>query len=209
MSTQYLSTGGTNPGSTSKVGVVNNPKAPQVLHLRETPSLNARVLGHYYNGKQVNILGSTGSWYKVRVDGMTGYMLKQYVRVGGSPPVAPVKPVDPFEPIDGASYDAWLKNPNGGTKVNIRALPSTSGAVMMTLPVGTRVTVLGLNASWAKIAIAGGTGYVNRNFLAMSIGMVDPNPPSVTMPPASEATTPYPQPTAAPSPAATELPIDG
>ena len=67
MSTAYLNFGGSqNTSVAGKVAVVNNPKATQVLNLRETASLDARVLSYYRNGAKVTILSSTGAWYKVK-----------------------------------------------------------------------------------------------------------------------------------------------
>ena len=70
MSTAYLNFGGSSSGNqgthVGKVAVVNNPKATQVLNLRETASLDARVLSYYRNGAKVTILSNNGTWYKVK-----------------------------------------------------------------------------------------------------------------------------------------------
>ena len=63
---------------------MKNPGANQVLLLRETASTDARVLGYYRNGTAVTILGESGSFYKVSVDGKTGYMMKKFISVVGS-----------------------------------------------------------------------------------------------------------------------------
>ena len=70
MASQYLSAsqssgGGTSTSGYPKTGVVNNPGANQVLLLRETASTDARVLGYYRNGTSVQLLGESGSFYKV------------------------------------------------------------------------------------------------------------------------------------------------
>ena len=77
MSTAYLNFGGGSSGNqgthVGKVAVVNNPKATQVLNLRETASLDARVLSYYRNGAKVTILSNNGTWYKVKTaDGKVG-----------------------------------------------------------------------------------------------------------------------------------------
>ncbi len=107
MSSRYLVTkssgnnGSTNTTSYPKTGVVKNPGANQVLLLRETPSTQARVLGYYGNGVAVTLLGESGSFYKVSVDGSIGYMMKKYIKVVASVPAVPAPPVvicDPETP---------------------------------------------------------------------------------------------------------------
>jgi uncharacterized protein YgiM (DUF1202 family) len=159
MRAEFLAIGGSQPAPApmGKVGVVNNPKATQVLNLRETPSLDARVLACYGNGKQVEILGSTGDWYKVSVDGKIGYMLKQYVKVTSTTPPTVKPPATPFS--------ATLKNPNGGSIVNFRAQPGLNSAILAMYPVGKAVTVLESGTDWSKVSVDGSVGYVSSYFL--------------------------------------------
>lgn len=43
-------------------------------YLRAEPSMEAEIIGEYWAGTTVEFLEDAGGWYKVRVDGMTGYM---------------------------------------------------------------------------------------------------------------------------------------
>lgn len=43
-------------------------------YLRAEPSMEAEIIGEYWTGTTVEFLEDAGGWYKVRVDGMTGYM---------------------------------------------------------------------------------------------------------------------------------------
>lgn len=57
------------------------------LRLRSAPNFSASTITSYYTGTQVEILGSSGGWYKVQTpDGRTGYMYGNYLRMGGSVP---------------------------------------------------------------------------------------------------------------------------
>lgn len=157
MRAEFLQIGGTvnppaPPKPSGKIGIVNNPRATQVLNLRETASLDARVLAYYYNGKQVEILGTTGDWYKVKVDGMTGYMMKKFVKVSDN-----TVTTNPFE--------AKLKNPNGGSIVNFRQQPGLNTKILATYPVGKTVTVIEYGTDWSKVVVDGVTGYVSSYFL--------------------------------------------
>ena len=156
MSTAYLNFGGSqNTSVAGKVAVVNNPKATQVLNLRETASLDARVLSYYRNGAKVTILSSTGAWYKVKTaDGKVGYMMAKYLKVTSEAGDTTQTP-----------YTAKLININGGSVVNFRKAPGMNTTVIRTYPVGTEVKVLEKGENWSKVEIDGVTGYVSTYFL--------------------------------------------
>jgi len=106
MSTQYLSgtgsTIGTNTGSgqttTSMTAWVNNPKATQVLNLRETPSQSARSIGQYRNGTKVKVVSKGSTWCEVYVGTRHGYMMTRYLSFDGSY-VQPSYPTYPSYPV--------------------------------------------------------------------------------------------------------------
>lgn len=154
MYAKYLS-GGSGSGSgggsetSGNYGVVNNPKSWQVLFLRESNSTSSAVLGQYKNGKSVKILSTVGSWYKVSVDGKTGYMMSKYVKANSS----------------SSSSTAKLYNPNGNSIVNFRKGASLSSKVIGTYKVGTKVTVLKKGTDWTRVKIDDTTGYVSTWFL--------------------------------------------
>ncbi len=43
-------------------------------YIRSGPSMDAEILGEYMYGTTVEFLEDVGGWYKVRIDGMIGYM---------------------------------------------------------------------------------------------------------------------------------------
>lgn len=43
-------------------------------YLRAEPSMEGEIIGEYWTGTTVEFLEDVGGWYKVRVDGMVGYM---------------------------------------------------------------------------------------------------------------------------------------
>lgn len=138
-------------GSTSSIGtaVVNNPKDTQVLFLRSEPSTSASALGYYRNGKSVVLLEKLGNWYKVKVDGKTGYMMAKFLKISG-------------ETISGT---ATVYNPNGNSYVNFRSAASLNASVLSTVPVGTQIKVLDKGTDWTKAEINGVTGYISTWFL--------------------------------------------
>ena len=163
MASQYLSAsqssgGGTSTSGYPKTGVVNNPGANQVLLLRETASTDARVLGYYRNGTSVQLLGESGSFYKVTVGGKNGYMMKKFIKVttSSSGSGSSTLPATPFT--------AKLVNPNGNYIVNFRTAPGLSSPIIKAYPVGTEITVQQVGDVWCKAEIDGVTGYVSRYF---------------------------------------------
>lgn len=43
-------------------------------YIRSEPSMESEILGEYIYGTTVEFLEDVGGWYKVQIDGMTGYM---------------------------------------------------------------------------------------------------------------------------------------
>jgi len=54
------------------------------VRFRAGASTNSRILGSFTPGTSVTILGTEGSWHKVRYNGTVGYVHSQYVNVGGT-----------------------------------------------------------------------------------------------------------------------------
>ena len=161
MASRYLSSSASTSGSTStgsKTGTVSNPGANQVLLLRETPSTDARVLAYYRNGTSVEIVGESGSFYKVNVGGKSGYMMKKYIKLNASSSAGSALPATPFT--------AKLVNPNGNSIVNFRVAPGLSSSIIKAYPVGTQITVTEVGEVWCKAEIDGVTGYVSRYFFS-------------------------------------------
>lgn len=133
----------------SGTAVVNNPRDTQVLFLRSEASTDSEALGYYRNGKTVTLLEKLDGWYKVKVDGKTGYMMAKYLKV--------------TEPV--SSGNATVYNPNGNNYVNFRKDASLNAAVLAHIPVGTKIKVLEKGTDWTMTEIDGVTGYISTWFL--------------------------------------------
>ena len=120
------------------------------LRLRSAPNFSASTITSYYTGTQVQILGSSGGWYKVQTpDGRTGYMYGDYLRLGGS------------IPSEGTAYVTSYN----GYGVRLRTGPGTGYRIIRTYAVGTPVTVLERGTYWSHISIGGTVGYMMSQFL--------------------------------------------
>ena len=120
------------------------------LRLRSAPNFNATTITSYYTGTQVQIISSSGGWYKVQTpDGRIGYMYGDYLRVGGS------------IPSEGTAYVTSYN----GYGVRLRTGPGTGYRIIRTYAVGTPVTVLERGTYWSRISIGGTVGYMMSQFL--------------------------------------------
>ena len=153
MATEYLRLDSQSTSAAGKLAVVNNPKDTQVLNLRQTASLDAKVLAYYRNGVKVTILESGSTWHKVQVeDGKIGYMMARYLKVTSDE--GAVQP-----------YQAKVINVNGGSYVNFRSGASLSAKIIDRVDVGSSVTVTQHGTDWCKVVIDGVEGYMSTWFL--------------------------------------------
>ena len=58
------------------------------VRFRTGPSLNDSVTRYLYRGDRVQVLGKEGDWYKVLLDGKTGYVYSTYVSLDADKPEA-------------------------------------------------------------------------------------------------------------------------
>ena len=155
MLSQWLSgskpSSGVGSGSVSGVigtAVVSNPKDTQVLFLRSEASIESESLGYYRNGKSVKLLEKLDGWYKVSVDGKTGYMMAKFLKV-----------------TESHSGTATVYNPNGNSYVNFRKGASLNAEIMTTIPLGSTIKVLEKTTDWTRAEFDGKTGYISTWFL--------------------------------------------
>ena len=153
MATQYLHFGNAPVKPTGKVAVVANPKDTQVLNLRQTASLDAKVLDYYRNGVKVTILSAGDTWHKVQVeDGKIGYMMSKFLKVTDEEMI--VKP-----------FQAKVVNINGGSYVNLRAKGNLNAKIIDRIDTGSTVTVIEHGTDWCKVIADGVEGYMSTWFL--------------------------------------------
>ena len=71
--------GTTTSTQTERTGVVSTNGGR--LNLREGAGLSYKIIARLNNGTSVTVLGEENGWYKVSVNGMTGYVSGQYLKV--------------------------------------------------------------------------------------------------------------------------------
>ena len=133
------------------------------LNLRQSASLNAKVLGQYPTGTLVEINEAGDEWCKVTVNGQTGYMLTKYLSRASQDLTATVKT-------------------NSGIGLNLRESPSLSGVIITSVKNGETVTVLQKGASWSRVSVGGKEGFVATEYLNFGNGSTDTTPSTPSKP---------------------------
>ena len=54
------------------------------LNVRKSNNAESKVLKTIREGTEVEVTSTKGSWYKIKVDGTTGYVMKKYIKKGSS-----------------------------------------------------------------------------------------------------------------------------
>ena len=62
--------------SIASTGIVNTPAA----RVREKASTDSEIIKNIYEDDKVEIVGEEGEWYKVKIDGKTGYVSKSLIK---------------------------------------------------------------------------------------------------------------------------------
>ena len=124
--------------------VVDNGSDPKSrLNMRAQPSRDAAVLGKFYSGTQVEVLcDAGGGWSQVRVGGVKGYMMTQYLSSSGAG-------------VTDGTYDRRVVSPYGTQSVVLRDRPSDSYDAVAMLTVGETVRVLGTSGDYCYVRTQG------------------------------------------------------
>ncbi len=146
-------------------GVVN----ADALNVREGAGTSYNSKGLIRTNEQVEILGKTGSWYKIKCSLGEGYVSAEYITLiddssqGGSGSGSAETPDTPVENKKGVvNADA----------LNVRTGPGTGYTALGLIYQGASVTIKGENNGWYKVScVINGTakeGYVSAEFITLT-----------------------------------------
>ena len=129
------------------------------LNIRKSPSKSAAKVGTLRDGDEVTVKAkntqSSGVWYRiVTEDGTEGYVLSDYVKLGGS-----------SSSSGGSSSTTSSKTGRVRTKtMKIYSSKSSKSTLLATAEYQDTVTVVEMTSSsaWAKVTYNGKTGYCNK-----------------------------------------------
>ncbi len=139
-------------GAGGYTGVVNVGNS--VLNVRTGPW--GSIVTQLKNNTKVNIIGSSGDWYKISLSGKTRYVHKNYVKTGSAASSKAAK----------APAKKTGKVKTNGVNLNVRSGPW--GAIVGKLSHNASVTILGQSGDWYKISYGGKTRYVHKSYVSTS-----------------------------------------
>ncbi len=126
-----------------KFAAVNLSATSGMLKLFQSASNRSAVLGQYKNGAVVEVLGSTGSFCRVRIYDKEGYMEKSGLQVDGEPGKRELIPLQWGVADDDAD----------GGFLMVYSYPSTAVPTLGRFPNGTRMDILGSAGTWYYVAV--------------------------------------------------------
>ncbi|MCR6513380.1 SH3 domain-containing protein [Clostridium sp. LY3-2] len=157
--------GGDESSTDAKRGKVINVTSN--LRMRNGPSTSSSVVGYLLNGDTFDILGKSGSWYKIKKDGTTGYISGEYVKVIDGSDV----PDDPSGGGGSGEYEnQYGKVINVTSSLRLREKPNTSSNVLGYLSPSESVKVQKKEGDWFKVNARGMTGYAHSDYIKLTDG---------------------------------------
>ncbi len=168
------------------------------VNLREGPGTTYRILDCLPWGATVTVTDqSDDTWFAVEVDGQTGFMSAQFLKIGGEqqeqqtdrPPWETVEDPAPAPAVD-EGEPAWVN----AMYVRFRSGPGSDYSVLGEYNRGKMLTVYGQSGAWASCSIDGRSGYIYADYLTLGVPENSPQ----------AAPAPTPKATAAPAPAQQE-----
>ncbi|WP_455542420.1 C40 family peptidase, partial [Intestinibacter sp.] len=125
------------------------------LNFRSGPSTSYSIIGSLKKGQQVEYISASGSWAKVKHNGVTGYVHSDYLSKGTS--------------TGNTTSQGTTQYVNASAGLNVRSGAGTSYLTIGKLAYKEKVTVLSTSNGWAKINYNGKTGYVSTSYLQSTV----------------------------------------
>ncbi|WP_255258188.1 SH3 domain-containing protein, partial [Bacillus sp. AFS018417] len=135
------------------------------LRVRSAANTNSTILGNLKQGEKITVLGKENGWAKIAYNGKEGYVSLEFVKLEGKPAEKPAE--KPPENIVTGTQEIGTVT---ATSLRVRSAANTSSTILGNLKQGEKVTILGKENGWAKIAYNGKEGYVSLEFVQISTG---------------------------------------
>ena len=160
--------GNQNPdNSLSKTTEKGTIKVSDSLNVRSGAGTSYSVIGSLKNGTSVEIVGTSGNWYKIKYGNDYGYVSKDYVTLNSS------SNSNTGNTSNGGSTNNTpaTSTTKGTVKVsdslNVRSGAGTSYSVIGSLKNGTSVEIVETSGNWYKIKYGNGYGYVSKDYITL------------------------------------------
>ena len=130
------------------------------VNVRDRATSNSLSLGEAQKGEIFQLLAVEGNWYKIQfTKDQTGYVFHYYAKLGSM--------------TDFTGIGTVVNAPDG---VNIREKASSKSEILGVAQNGDVFDVRGRSGSWIRVLYNGGTAYIYKAYLKLSINP-DPNAP--------------------------------
>lgn len=157
VSPDYLTIYSAYPGETGgdTSAMLSLASADDTAPLLASPSTTATVIMDIAHGVQVTVLTNDGSWCRVKVAGLEGYLLTSQLDFDAQGVVLPEDEVIGTEAI--VNSDA--------STLNLREGPSTDAKIKEQIPKGSTVIVTDYGEEWCSVSWGDHNGYVMTKYL--------------------------------------------
>ncbi|MFK4424609.1 SH3 domain-containing protein [Bacillus mycoides] len=122
-----------------------------VLHVRAGSSTSHDVISRVYNGQSLNVIGEENGWFKINVNGQTGFVSGEFVSKNGA---------------TNNNVSTGGNNKVTADVLRVRTAPNTSSSVSGRVYEGQTLNVIGQENGWVKINHNGQVGYVSSEFVS-------------------------------------------
>lgn len=123
-----------------------------VLHVRAGSSTSHDIISRVYNGQSLNVIGEENGWYKINMNGQTGFVSGEFVSKHGA--------------SNSNVSTTGGKNKVTADVLRVRTAPNTSSSVSGRVYEGQTLNVIGQENGWVKINHNGQVGYVSGEFVS-------------------------------------------
>ena len=149
-------------------------KVNGALNVRSGAGTNYSVIGSLSNGAKVEIVETSGSWYKIKYGNGYGYVSKDYVTVSSSSNSGSTNTGN-----NNAGNSSTTTTQSGTIKVNgalnVRSGAGTNYSVIGSLSNGAKVEIVETSGSWYKIKYGSGYGYISKDYVVVNTRSIAEN----------------------------------
>ncbi len=179
---------------TLQIMVVVQMSEGSTLNVRSQPSTQGEILGYLENGDMMPFMSESGDWYQIEIEeGLTGWVSKSYstTRTVNSTVASPAEETElasaqeteltsELAPVQSDQSQSDPQQASGamvvvtvreGSTLNVRSLPSSSGAVVDMLFRGDKLPLLKEEGDWYQVQFEDETtGWISKKFSVIEGG---------------------------------------
>lgn len=164
---------GDTPSTQEKPGTVNVAS----LNVRNGAGTNYDRLASLSQGQVVKVFGESNGWYKISINGIEGFVSKEFITIDGESNTTPTTPTTP--PIDNTTPNTFGKV----AVVNTDALNLRDGAggnytKVGTVRYGDKLPIQAHSNGWYKVSFGNVIGWVSGEYVKV-ISESEANTPKV------------------------------